>query len=72
MFKAFDKVWLEVLAFKLKQNNIPGSLLKISTKFLDGRKQRLVLNTLLLSTPVGTARLTRENIKFSKVFWGEA
>ena len=42
--KAFDKIWHKVLFFKLKQNDILGSLLNIITDFLYQRKQRVVLN----------------------------
>ena len=42
--KAFDKVWHEVLVFKLKQNGISGDLLQILSDFLSNRKQRVVLN----------------------------
>lgn len=42
--KAFDKVWLEGLPIKLKQNRISGNLLSIITDFLNTRIQRSVLN----------------------------
>ena len=42
--KAFDKVWHEGLIFKLKQNGISGSLLKLFENYLKNRKQRVVLN----------------------------
>ena len=42
--KAFDRVWHEGLIFKLKQNGIGGSFLKVLTDFLTLRKQRVVLN----------------------------
>ena len=42
--KAFDKVWHEGLIFKLKQNGLCGSLLNLIENYLDGRKQRVVLN----------------------------
>ena len=42
--KALDKVWHEVLIFKLKQNGISGDLLQILSDFLSNRKQRVVLN----------------------------
>ena len=42
--KAFDKVWHEGLIFKLKQNGLCGSLLTLIENYLDGRKQRVVLN----------------------------
>ena len=42
--KAFDKVWHEGLIFKLKQNGISGSLLKLLENYLSNRKQRVVLN----------------------------
>ena len=42
--KAFDKVWHDGLIFKLKQNDISGSLLKFSESYLHNRKQRVVLN----------------------------
>ena len=42
--KAFDKVWHARLIFKLKQNGISGSLLKLFENYLLNRKQRVVLN----------------------------
>ena len=42
--KAFDKVWHDGLLFKLNQNGILGSLLKLFEDYLHGRKQRVVLN----------------------------
>ena len=42
--KAFDKVWHEGLIFKLEQNGISGSLLKLFQNYLNNRKQRVVLN----------------------------
>ena len=42
--KAFDKMWHEGLIFKLKQNGISGSLLKLIGNYLSDRKQRVVLN----------------------------
>ena len=42
--KAFDKVWHDGLIFKLKQNGISGSLLKLFENYLLNRKQRVVLN----------------------------
>ena len=42
--KAFDKVWHEGLIFKLKQNGVSSSLLKLLEDYLSNRKQRVVLN----------------------------
>ena len=42
--KAFDKVWHDGLVFKLKQNGVSGSLLKLLSNYLTKRKQRVVLN----------------------------
>jgi len=42
--KAFDKVWHKGLIFKLKQNGVSGSLLKLFESYLNNRKQRVVLN----------------------------
>ena len=44
MSKAFDKVWHEGLLFKLKQNGISGSVLKLLSSYLNERKQRDLLN----------------------------
>ena len=41
---AFDKVWHDGLIFKLKQNGISGSLLKLFRNYLSNRKQCVVLN----------------------------
>ena len=40
--KTFDKVWHEVVLFKLKQNGISGNLLNVITDFLYRGKQRVV------------------------------
>ena len=42
--KAFDKVWHDGIIFKLTQNGISGSLLKLLRDFLSERRQRVVLN----------------------------
>ena len=42
--KAFDKWWHEGLLFKLKQNGISGTLLRLFENYLHNRKQRVVLN----------------------------
>ena len=42
--KAFDKVWHDGLIFKLKQNGISVSLIKLLGNYLHNRKQRVVLN----------------------------
>ena len=42
--KAFDKVWHEGLIFKLEQNGISGSLLKLFHNYLNNRRQRVALN----------------------------
>ena len=42
--KAFDKVWHDGLIFKLKQNDVSGSLLKLFENYFYNRKQRVVLN----------------------------
>ena len=42
--KAFDKVWHDGLIFKLKQNGISGSLIKLFANYLHNRKQRVELN----------------------------
>ena len=41
--KAFDKVWHDGLIFKLKQNGISGSLLKLFENFLHDRRQQWLL-----------------------------
>ena len=42
--KAFDKVWHDGLIFKLKQNGISGSLLKLFQNYKSNRKQCVVIN----------------------------
>ena len=42
--KPFDKVWHDGIIFKLTQNGISGSLLKLLGDFLSARRQRVVLN----------------------------
>ena len=39
--KAFDKVWHDRLIFKLKQNDVSGSLLMLFQNYLNIRKQRV-------------------------------
>ena len=41
--KAFDKMWRDGLIFKMRQNGISGSLLKLQN-YLSSRKQRVVLD----------------------------
>ena len=43
--KAFDKVWHDGLIFKLKQNGVCGSLLKLFESYLNDRHQRVVINS---------------------------
>ena len=42
--ETFDKVWHEVLIYKLNQNGILEKLLNIIKDFFDSKKQRVVLN----------------------------
>ena len=42
--KAFDKVWHEVLLYKLESLGITGNLLKLFQSFLIDRQQRVALN----------------------------
>ena len=42
--KAFDKVWHEVLLYKLKSMGISGELYNLLENYLSGRFQRVVLN----------------------------
>ena len=42
--RTFDKVWHDVVIYKLKQNVVAGHLLDNLTNFLNGRKQRVLLN----------------------------
>ena len=42
--KAFDKVWLEGLIFKLKNYGVDGNLSKLLVQYLTGRQQTFVLN----------------------------
>ena len=42
--KVFDKVWHEVLIFKLKTYGVKGNLLKLLENYLTDRQQRVVLN----------------------------
>ena len=69
-----DPVWVnEAIKSKIKTKN------KLYTQYMqNGRFQSdfVFLETLIrhpvsVSIPVGTTQLTRENVKFSKIFWGE-
>ena len=42
--KAFDKVWHTGLIFKLRQNGVSGSLLRLFESYLHNRHQRVVIN----------------------------
>ena len=42
--KAFHKVWHDGIIYKLTQNGVSENLLNFSEAFLNGRKQRIVLN----------------------------
>ena len=42
--KAFDRIWLPCLIFKIKSFGISGDLLELIKKFLSNRFQRVVLN----------------------------
>ena len=42
--KAFDKVWHIGLLLKLKTYGVDGELLSLLEKYLENRKQRVVLN----------------------------
>ncbi len=44
LIKAFDKVWLKGLIFKIEKYGINGNLLKSLTSYLTHRKQKVVLN----------------------------
>ena len=44
VIKAFDKVWLDGIIYKLTPNRISGNLLNLLEDFLKERKQRVVLN----------------------------
>ena len=44
MSKAFDKVWIEGLLFKLKQNGINGRLLTLLKSYLANQNHRIFLN----------------------------
>lgn len=44
MSKAFDKVWHDGVIYKLKQNGISGSLIKVLSSYLTNRKQRVVVS----------------------------
>ena len=59
--KAFDKVWHDGLIFKLKQNGISGSLLKLFDNYLRNRKQRDVLN--------GSCSILKLNLEKLKVLF---
>ena len=42
--KAFDRVWIDGLLYKLECNGISGKLLNLLRNFLTDRQQRIVLN----------------------------
>ena len=42
--KAFDKVWLDGIIFKLKAYGVEGELLSLLKNYVESREQRVVLN----------------------------
>ena len=42
--KAFDKVWHDGLIFKLRQNGVNGSALKLFESYLSNRQQRVAIH----------------------------
>ena len=55
MSKAFDRVWLKTLLFKLKQNGIDGKLLSWILDYLSNRKQRVFIGNAKLDLKIITA-----------------
>ena len=60
--KAFDKVWLESLIFKLKKMEVLCNLLKVLKHFLTNRKQSIALTEQSSSSTNVKARVSQDSI----------
>ena len=60
--KAFDKVWLESLIFKLKKMGVLCNLLKVLKHFLTNRKQSVALTEQSSSSTNVKARVSQGSI----------
>ena len=70
--KAFDKVWLEGIICKLKQNGTSGKLLSVLSDFLRDRKQRNTLNVQVSSWTGVNAGVPQGSILVLFFFWFES
>ena len=65
--KAFDKVWLAELIYKLRQNDTCRDLINILNGFLTNRKERVVLNGVLFGL-IFELDITRFHSRASFIF----
>ena len=69
--KAIDKVWHEVLIYKLRNNGICGNSIQLLLSFLDSKKQRVLLNGQCSATTYKSfvrPHLHYGNVIFNKVY----
>ena len=60
--KAFDRVWIKGLLFKLKQNGINGNVLKWVESYLTDRKQQVFVGSSLSNIQTTTAGVPQGSV----------
>ena len=60
--KAFDRVWIKGLLFKLKQNGISDNLLKWAESYLTGRQQQVFVGSSLSNRQVTSAGVPQGSV----------
>ena len=60
--KAFDRVWINGLLFKLKQNGVNGNLLKWAESYLTGRQQQVFVGSSLSNRQVTSAGVPQGSV----------
>ena len=66
--KSFDKVWQQVLHYKLRQNGISRKLLNTLANFVDNRTQMVILNGKYFSWAKVEAGVPQDSILESLLF----
>ena len=60
--KAFDRVWIKGLLFKLKQNGVNGNILKWAESYLTGRQQQVFVGSSLSNCQVTSAGVPKGSV----------
>ena len=60
--KAFDRVWIKGLLFKLKQNGVNGNVLKWAESYLTGRQQQVFVGSSLSNCQVTSAGVPQGSV----------